>query len=111
MIYSVAPLGGQTIGKAASREDAWWLCCRYGQKPFPLDDASAVRLEDAANGVKVWTVGDGRFPPDRARMAFSPAPSKLASPSPKSNGLGLDPRPFSAFKGQDDLLKRLGHVA
>ncbi|GAA6189992.1 hypothetical protein [Litorivita sp. NS0012-18] len=68
MIYSVAPLGGQTIGKAASREDAWWLCCRYGLKPFPLDDASAVRLEDAANGVKVWTVPceHTQYPYDRA---------------------------------------------
>jgi len=68
MINYVAPLGGQTIGKAASREGAWWLCSRYGLKPFPLNDASSVSLEDAENGAKVWTVPceHTQFPYDRA---------------------------------------------
>ncbi|PXW82938.1 hypothetical protein BZA02_102261 [Ruegeria sp. P4] len=68
MINSVAPLGGPKIGKAISREDAWWLCCRYGLKPFPLNDASVVSLEqDADSGEKVWTVPceHTRFPYDR----------------------------------------------
>lgn len=57
MISEVAPLGGKAIGKATSREEAWWLCQRYGLKPFPLNDASAASLEeDAESGVKVWTV-------------------------------------------------------
>jgi hypothetical protein len=38
MISDVAPLGGQTIGKATDREGAWWLCQRYGLKPFPMED-------------------------------------------------------------------------
>ncbi len=34
MISNVAPVGGQTIGQAANREEAWWLCQRYGLKPL-----------------------------------------------------------------------------
>lgn len=68
MINDVAPLGGQSIGKAASREDAWWLCSRYGLMPFPLNDVSAVSLEAAENGAKVWTVPceHTKYPYDRA---------------------------------------------
>lgn len=56
MINNVAPLGGEAIGKAASREEAWWLCHRYGLKPFPMNGSSTVKLEDGRNGDKVWTV-------------------------------------------------------
>ncbi|WP_157779915.1 hypothetical protein [Celeribacter ethanolicus] len=68
MFNYVAPLGGDVIGKATSREDAWWLCSRYGLKPFPLDDASVVRLEEIENGAKVWAVPceHTQFPFDRA---------------------------------------------
>lgn len=68
MINDVAPMGGEIIGKAASREDAWWLCGRYGLKPFPLNEDSAVSLEDAENGTKVWTVPCKytQYPYDRA---------------------------------------------
>lgn len=68
MINCVAPLGGQTIGKAASGEDAWWLCNRYGLKPFPLNNETVVSLENFENGVKVWTVPceHTKFPYDRA---------------------------------------------
>lgn len=57
MISEVAPLGGKTIGKATSREEAWWLCQRYGLKPLSMNDVSAVSLEDDADSeAKVWTV-------------------------------------------------------
>lgn len=70
MISFVAPLGGEIIGQAASREDAWWLCGRYGLNPFPLNDGSAVNLVDAKNGAKVWKVPceHTHFPYDR--LAF-----------------------------------------
>jgi hypothetical protein len=68
MISFVAPLGGPTIGKAVSREDAWWLCRRYGLKPLPLNDASNVNLEEnTVSGEKVWLVRceHTQFPYDR----------------------------------------------
>ena len=67
MIHFVAPQDGEIIGKAASREDAWWLCSRYGLKPHPLTDASEVSLEDTENGAKVWTVlcEHTKYPYDR----------------------------------------------
>ena len=55
MISDVAPLGGQTIGKATNLEEAWWLCKRYGLKPVPMNDPSKVGLADSKNGAKVWT--------------------------------------------------------
>jgi hypothetical protein len=56
MISDVAPLGGQTIGKATNREEAWWLCQRYGLKPLPMNDPSTVELVDGESGAKMWTV-------------------------------------------------------
>ena len=67
MISDVAPLGGQTIGKATNREEAWWLCQRYGLKPLHVSKLSAVELVNGANGVAVWTVPceHTRYPYDR----------------------------------------------
>jgi len=56
VIHSVAPLGGKVIGKAASHEDAWWLCRRYGLAPLTLADAGVVDLADTEEGIKLWTV-------------------------------------------------------
>lgn len=56
MISDVAPLGGQPIGKATNREEAWWLCQRYGLKPLPMNDPSKVELVHGENGAEVWTV-------------------------------------------------------
>ena len=68
MIHFVAPLGGNVIGKAASHEDAWWLCIRYGLAPYPLTDADVVDLLDSEDGSKVWTVRceHVQYPYDRA---------------------------------------------
>lgn len=50
MIHFVAPRDGEIIGKAASREVAWWLCSRYGLKPYPLTDDTVVSLEASESG-------------------------------------------------------------
>jgi hypothetical protein len=42
---------------------------------------------------------------------FSPAPSHSSVLARLTNGLGRNPRPFSHINSQNDLLKRLGHVA
>jgi hypothetical protein len=56
MIHSVAPLGGNVIGKAASKEDAWWLCRRYGLIPLPLEGEGVVDLVNAEDGTMLWSV-------------------------------------------------------
>ena len=67
MISDVAPRGGQIIGKATDREEAWWLCQRYGLKPFPMKDSFQVELVDGKNGAKVWIVPceHTKYPYDR----------------------------------------------
>lgn len=67
MIHCVAPRDGEIVGKAASLEGAWWLCRRYGLKPYPLTDALEVSLEDTENGAKVWIVpcAHTKYPYDR----------------------------------------------
>ena len=56
MIHGVAPKGGDVIGKAASREDAWWLCVRYGLEPLSLTDSNVLLQSEKENSAKVWTV-------------------------------------------------------
>ncbi|WP_143516846.1 hypothetical protein [Pseudooceanicola antarcticus] len=55
-IYDVAPMGGDIIGRAASREDAWMLCHRYGLVPHSLTDAGVVELVASDGGSCVWRV-------------------------------------------------------
>ncbi|WP_248411047.1 hypothetical protein [Aliiroseovarius sp. S2029] len=98
MISDVAPLGGQPIGKATNREEAWWLCQRYGLKPLPMIDPSKVELVDGENGAKVWTVPceHTQYPYDRVafenrrRDGLATLENGLpASPVAEENGIAF----------------------
>lgn len=104
MIHLVTPLGGKVIGKAASHEDAWWLCSRYGLAPLPLVDSSVVDLVDAEDGTKLWTVRceHVEFPFDRGafenrkRDSLAELDNGLpAWPVAEENGIA-----FSTFKAR-----------
>jgi hypothetical protein len=56
MIHLVVPLGGTPIGKAASSEEAWWLCYRYGLEPLAIGQNDTVAMVEMENGDKAWTV-------------------------------------------------------
>jgi hypothetical protein len=104
MIHSVAPFGGNVIGKAAGREDAWWLCRRYGLAPLPLDDAGVVDLVIAEDGTMRWTVRceKAEFPYDRGAFENRKRDSLAALdnglpawPVAEENGIA-----FSTFKAR-----------
>lgn len=104
MIHFVAPLGGNVIGKAASHEDAWWLCNRYGLAPHPLADVGVVDLLDSDDGSKVWIVRckHVQYPYDRAafesrrRDGLASLDNGLAAwPIAEENGIA-----FNTFKAR-----------
>jgi hypothetical protein len=104
MIHSVAPLGGTVIGKAASGEDAWWLCRRYGLAPLPLAGAGVVDLVNDGDGTMLWTVQceKTKFPYDpgafenRKRDSLAELDNGLpAWPVAEENGIA-----FSTFKAR-----------